>query len=104
MRFSSFIFNSTIWGSVQTIDDFKDVIDIREKAEYNLFSIEGTRNIAMSLLLMHPEEYLKKEIEYKILCQTQTRSMYLAKILKELGFDICVISGGIDYYMNNIIR
>ncbi len=87
---------------VQSIEDFKGVIDIREKAEYDLFAIEGTINIPMSLLLMQPEEYLDKDLEYKILCQTQTRSMHLAKDLKERGYDICVISGGIDYYMNNI--
>lgn len=87
---------------IENLDDLSRVIDIREAVEYDLYSLKGTINIPMSQILVDPEKYFEYNKSYQLICQTQTRSLHLAKLLKNLGYDISVIIGGVDYCKNSI--
>ncbi|MDO5516703.1 MAG: rhodanese-like domain-containing protein [Clostridium sp.] len=80
-----------------------ELIDIREDYEYNEGSIRTAKNIPMRELLMDPEEYLEKDKKYYILCRSGVRSARTCLELREEGYDVVNVSGGvIDYRGNNI--
>ncbi|GAB6168375.1 hypothetical protein JCM1393_08350 [Clostridium carnis] len=78
-----------------------DLIDIREQYEYKGGSIKTAKNIPMRELLANTEKYLKKDKEYHVLCQSGGRSSSTCKRLRDKGYDVVNVLGGIGSYSGN---
>ncbi len=76
-----------------------ELIDIREINEYKRGSIKTAKNIPMQTLLSNPNKYLKKDNEYHIVCQSGGRSSIACKNLRQKGFNVINISGGVASYL-----
>ena len=76
-----------------------ELIDIREVNEYNRGSIKSAKNIPMQPLLVNPDEYLKREKEYYIVCQSGGRSSMACNTLREKGFNVINVAGGVGSYL-----
>ena len=76
-----------------------DIIDIREPYEYRTGSLKGARNIPMGNLLSNPEQYLKKDKPYYIMCQSGARSKRTCSILAKQGFEVINVAGGMGSYV-----
>lgn len=92
-------------GKVVNVNDIDnligkiELIDIREVNEYNRFSIKSAKNIPMQTLLVNPDEYLKREKEYYIVCQSGGRSSMACSTLREKGFNVINVAGGVGSYL-----
>ena len=75
-----------------------ELIDIREKYEYEGGSIQSSKNIPMGELLDDPEKYLNKNKEYYIMCQSGGRSARTCNNLTNQGFKVINVSGGMGSY------
>jgi len=75
-----------------------NIIDIREKGEYQAGHIPGAKNIPMRNLLEQPEKFLDKETEYHVVCQSGSRSRRVSGKLSKLGFRIVNVSNGTMSY------
>lgn len=80
------------------------LIDIREPYETKSGTIKGAKKIPMNTLLKNPEQYLNKEEEYYIMCQSGMRSSRTSKTLHKLGFKVINVSGGFGSYRGNNIK
>ncbi|ASW42468.1 rhodanese-like domain-containing protein [Clostridium isatidis] len=76
-----------------------DLIDIREKYEYNRGSIKTAKNIPMNELLHNTDKYLKKDKEYYIICQSGGRSSKTCSTLRSKGYNVVNVSGGVGSYI-----
>lgn len=76
----------------------KNVIDIREKQEYELKNIKGVKNIPMIGLAMNPTMFLTKNKTYYIMCASGNRSHRLCKTLAKQGYKVVNLEGGINGY------
>lgn len=92
-------------GKVINVNDMDELIgkveliDIREKYEYVGGSIKGAKNIPMGELLNNPEDYLDKNKEYYIMCQSGGRSARACDMLTSEGFSVINVSGGMGSYV-----
>jgi len=78
-----------------------NLIDIREPYEYRSKSIKSSKNIPMDTLLNAPNKYLNKEKTYYIVCQSGGRSTMACKMLKNQGYDVINVSGGVGSYVGS---
>ena len=78
-----------------------DLIDIREPYEYKGGSLKGSRNIPMGNLLNAPDNFLKKDKTYYIMCQSGARSKRTCKYLVKQGFDVVNVAGGMGSYVGS---
>lgn len=78
-----------------------DLIDIREQYEYRAGSIKSAKNIPMGDLVSNPEKYLKKDKEYHLICQSGRRSSSTCSKLRNLGFDVVNVAGGVGSYVGS---
>ncbi|MBU5454394.1 rhodanese-like domain-containing protein [Caproiciproducens sp. MSJ-32] len=76
-----------------------DLIDIREKYEYNRGRIRTSKNIPMNELLNNTDKYLKKDKEYYIVCQSGGRSARTCSSLRAKGYNVVNVSGGVGSYL-----
>jgi len=76
-----------------------NLIDIREPYEFKNKSIKSSKNIPMNSLLNSPNKYLNKEKTYYIMCQSGGRSTMTCKMLKNEGYDVINVSGGVGSYV-----
>lgn len=76
-----------------------ELIDIREVNEYNRGSIKSTKNIPMQTLLGNPDKYLKKDKEYYLVCQSGGRSSMACNSLRQKGFNVINVAGGVGSYL-----
>ena len=76
-----------------------ELIDIREAYEYKEGSIKTAKNIPMQTLLSNPDNYLKKDKEYYIICQSGGRSSMACNDLRKKGFDVINVDGGVGSYL-----
>lgn len=76
-----------------------ELIDIREPNEYSRCSIKSAKNIPMQTLLDNPDKYMKKDKEYYIVCQSGRRSSMTCNSLRQKGFDVINVSGGVGSYL-----
>ena len=76
----------------------KNIIDIRSNVLYNYGSMPNSMNIPRSILLLKPELYLKKNIEYYLCCDEGETSKKVSKELNELGYTTYSIKGGYIAY------
>lgn len=83
------------------LDDIIDqiqLIDIREPQEVAWGKIKTAQNIPMGELLNAPEHYLKKDEKYYIMCQSGMRSMRTVRALKDKGYQVVNVQGGMSAY------
>lgn len=92
-------------GKVVNVNDIDnliekiELIDIRETYEYEIGSIKNAKNIPMGELLGNPEKYLNKNKEYYIMCQSGGRSTRACNNLRNKGFSVINVSGGMGSYV-----
>jgi rhodanese-related sulfurtransferase len=91
-------------GKVVNVNDMDeligkvDLIDIREPYEYKSRSIRSSKNIPMDTLLNSPNKYLNKEKTYYIVCQSGGRSSAACRMLRQQGYDVVNVAGGVGSY------
>lgn len=94
-------------GKVVNVNDMDnllgsvELIDIREPYEYKSGSLKTAKNIPMGNLLNTPDNYLKKDKPYYIMCQSGGRSGRTCSILTKQGFDVINVSGGVGSYVGS---
>jgi len=72
-----------------------NIIDIRTTKEFNKLSIEGSRNIPFTGLIMNPDTFINKDEEYYILCSSGAWSVVAIKELEKKGYtNLIQIEGG----------
>lgn len=76
----------------------KTIIDIREPYELGSGYIEGSQNIPMNILLMAPENFLDKSKTYHIICQSGARSNRTCMMLRQKGYNVINVEGGMYSY------
>ncbi|MDL2211715.1 rhodanese-like domain-containing protein [Erysipelotrichaceae bacterium OttesenSCG-928-M19] len=86
--------------NINEIKEMKNpnIIDVRTKEEYQVSKIKGTKNIELETLLNNPDKYLKKEIQYYIMCASGMRSATACDYLSKLGYQVTNLKGGISAY------
>lgn len=78
-----------------------ELIDIREPYEYRSGSLKSAKNIPMSELINEPTKYLTKDNTYYVMCQSGGRSGQACNFLRNRGFDVINVAGGIGSYIGN---
>ena len=84
--------------SVENLDSNIDLIDIRDRYLYNIGHIPYAINIPKNLLLMNPDNYLKKNKKYYIYCSYGLNSKKTCEILSKKGYDVINVIGGYNEY------
>ena len=87
----------------QMLDNREDFIllDVREHAEFEVARIDGATHIPMSLLIGRLDELNKKK-RIIAMCHTGMRSMQVCMYLKNEGYDMTNLFGGIDAWSKEI--
>ena len=91
--------------NINDIDYIKEkinLIDIRESYEYKSGHHPKAKNIPMNTLLVDAEQLFDKSQKYYIICQTGGRSMRTCRSLKQKGFDVVNVLGGISGYRGKL--
>lgn len=76
-----------------------NIIDIRSKEKYNDNHILNAHNIPFDKLLIKPENYLEKNIEYYIYCQKGIQTKQLCNVLNNKGYNLINIIGGYEAWI-----
>lgn len=76
------------------------LIDIRDKYEYILGSINGSVNIPYNYLALMPENYLNFNTTYYIYCDSGSKSRRLCIELNRLGYHVVDLIGGYNHYID----
>lgn len=71
------------------------LIDVRLESEYQTGSLKGSVNLPLYLLRLKAAS-LDRQRTYILLCQSGRRSSAAAFLLSQRGFDVRVLSGGLD--------
>lgn len=74
-----------------------NIIDVRTSSEHKMNSISGTKNIELNKLLLDPDKYLKKDLEYFVYCQSGMRAKKATKALTKKGFNVTCLGGIMSY-------
>jgi len=75
------------------------LIDIRDKYEYILGSINGSINIPYNYLALMPENYLNFNTTYYLYCDSGSKSRKLCTHLHQLGYHVVDLIGGYNHYI-----
>lgn len=75
-----------------------NIIDIREKYEYDASHIEGSINIPSMAIISNPGDFLDKNKTYYIICQSGGRSRGVCNILSSQGYDVINVYDGFYNY------
>ena len=81
-----------------------NLIDIREGFEVSFGTLKGAKNIPMGELLTSPDEYLNREEEYYIMCQSGMRSARTVSMLSDIGYKVINVGGGRGSYIGTKIQ
>lgn len=77
-------------------DENAVLLDVRTPEEYHHSSLAGSRNLNyLSTTLADELEQLDKQKTYYVFCQTGRRSLRVCVLLKNSGFTICNLDGGL---------
>ncbi len=76
-----------------------NIIDIRNRSKYLVGHIPGVVSMDASSLLLHPENYLKKEEVYYFYCDFGIRSEALVEKLNARGYSTVSVIGGYNNYL-----
>ena len=68
------------------------IIDVREKVEYNAKHIEGSINIPYNELIFNHNKYLDKNKRYFLICSGGIKSKRATNILTIYGYDVVNIN------------
>ena len=82
----------------------ENLIDVREPIEFHNGHVPGAKNIPMQRLLSNPQQYLDKDKNYKIVCQSGGRSARACGMLSEMGYDVTNVAGGTGYFVGTLER
>ncbi|MDT8719248.1 rhodanese-like domain-containing protein [Clostridium sp. 19966] len=105
--FSIFSNNNVNTISVHDLDSKLgkiNLIDVREEYEYRNGHVPTAKNIPMGDILSKPENYLNKDKEYHIICQSGGRSSRTCKDLSSKGYNVINVSGGTGAYIKPLER
>ena len=103
------LFNKSKFKAIN-VNDLKpllgkiELIDIREKYEYASGHLPSAKNISMGELLSNPENYLNKDKEYHVICQSGGRSSKACTELTSMGYKVINVSGGTGSYIGGLER
>ena len=75
-----------------------ELIDIREPYEFTSTHIKGAKNIPMAELLHHPDDYMMADKKYYLICQSGNRSGRAMNLLRNQGYDVINVAGGMLGY------
>ncbi len=81
-----------------------DLIDVREVYEFDSGHVPTAKNIPMGVILSNPEQYLNKDKEYHIICQSGARSLRTCNDLSEAGYKVINVAGGTGSYIKPLER
>ena len=73
---------------------YYNVIDIRDKEDYEKGHYINAINIPYSFLLCFTNRYLKKDEKYYVYCTSGIRSKNAAELLSIMGYDIINVKDG----------
>ena len=73
------------------------VLDVREQEEYDALHLDGVRLLPLSELADRYQE-LEKDQPYYVICKSGRRSARACQFLKEQGYDVTNVQGGIDAF------
>lgn len=76
-------------------------LDVRLPAEHQRFSLPGSVNIPL-IYLRIKDSHLSKDQRYVVYCDNGSRSAAAAFILKNAGFDVAVLQGGLQLAKNSL--
>lgn len=76
------------------------MIDVREKDSYLKGHIPGSIWIPYRDLMIHPFQYLQKEKNYTIYCNSGVKSEMLVSYLNSLGYHCVNLEGGYSKYLS----
>lgn len=99
--------NRTPNVSIMEIDSLLgkiNLIDVREPYECATGILDTAKNIPVNVLLMAPENFLKKSETYHIVCHSGSRSGQACAILAGAGYDVVNVVGGMGRYGGNRIK
>jgi NADPH-dependent 2,4-dienoyl-CoA reductase/sulfur reductase-like enzyme/rhodanese-related sulfurtransferase len=85
----------THWDQIQNSGYY--ILDVREPSEFNSGHYEGAINIPLNSLRSKLGD-LPKDREIRVYCAAGLRSYYATRILKQNGFSVKNISGGMATY------
>ena len=71
-----------------------NVIDIRDKIDYDKGHFINSINIPYNILLSNPSKYLEKKIEYYLYCTSGIRSRKASELLSILGYKVINVKDG----------
>ena len=77
------------------------LLDVREDAEFEVARIDGSTHIPMSVLIGRLDE-INKEKKIIAMCHTGMRSMQVCMYLKNEGYNMTNLLGGIDAWSKEI--
>jgi rhodanese-related sulfurtransferase len=80
------------------------IIDIRPTSEYELGHISKARNISIGEIMQSPERYLSKNRIYYIICDEGKKSIALCYELRQKGYDVINVLGGIQAYPGPLVK
>lgn len=89
------------WNEINKKIPTLNIIDIRDSYLYKTKNIVGSKNIPYQYLLINPEDYLKKDKTYYIICEYGIKSGMVSNILNKNGYKTYNVSGGIKEYPIN---
>ena len=72
------------------------IIDIRQPHEFLCGHTPNAVNIPYDVLLMYPENYLKREQIYYLICAHGSQSQRASAILRSYGYNVANVKYGYD--------
>jgi rhodanese-related sulfurtransferase len=87
---------STAELKTQLNDKDKQFVDVRTPGEFKGNHIRGFKNIPLHQLAQKAEKELSKEKEVVVICQSGMRSQKASKVLKDLGYKVTNVKGGMS--------
>lgn len=79
-----------------------ELIDVREKDEYEAGHVPGSRNVPLMGVLLNPDNFFEKGKTYYLICESGGRSLCGAEHLHELGFQVINVLGGMEAYLEYV--
>jgi rhodanese-related sulfurtransferase len=81
-----------------------NIVDVRERYEYEAGHIPSAKNIPMGEIMTQPEKYLNKDNEYHVICHSGSRSSRTCSRLSSLGYKVVNVNGGTMSYGRPLSR
>ena len=72
-----------------------EIIDIRDENEYKKKHLSNAINIPFQRLIVYPNQYLKKDKKYLLVCELGLKSKKTCEILNRNGYQVYSLKNGI---------